>query len=148
LENQRLIKDADVTVNGELIKVWLTVISIASFIDGALSTSFQHSHGDLFMWIKCIVIVSSDCTSHVRSRLMSLSEDGPPRLEINIVEPKPGVEEQAVWQRIVSHLQVLSFRGAPNRSRPQIASSLAGKLGPLLVGCEVRKNRASFIRIY
>jgi len=69
------------------------------------------------------------------SRSSPLSEDGPRRIEITTVEPKPGIWEQEVWKAMVSHLRGLSLRGAPDG---RIAAVLAGKLGPILVGCEVR----------
>lgn len=100
------------------------------------------------MWIEYIFKESADCVPSRFSKLISLSGDGPPRTEIVIVEPKPDIWEQSVWQTMVSHLQRLIFRGAPNRTRVQIGTVLAGKLGPLLVGCEVRGFQTTFIKLY
>lgn len=93
------------------------------------------------MWIEYILIASADYVPHIFQELIHLSGDGPPRTEIIVVEPKQDLD---VWQIMVSHLQRLTFRGAPNRTSVQIATVLAGKLGPLLVGCEVRGLHGKF----
>jgi hypothetical protein len=149
LENQGLIQATDVTVSGELVKVRPAIIFVpCEFTDATLSTSFQPSHGNLSTWTEYTLLVSADRVSHTFGRFTYPSGDGPRRIEIVTVDPKPDVWEQAVWQVMVSHLQLLSDRGAPNGRRFQIAAGLAGKLGPVLVGCEVRRVHSKFLKFY